>query len=226
VLAGVGDKLYIQGCLKPFLSIGDTLLVALDGTDSFSSKKISCPCCTQQTLKNGKTLYSHTVITPVIVAPGQSRVIPLPPEFVGAQDGADKQDCKWTLLFVCKSDSHALLYEWVADFTCTAHVQTFEKSRWNGKQRLTECYRYLNQVPLRNSEDALMVNWCEVTITNAIQQVVYRNAWATSYAIDAQNIVQIVAAGRACWKVKNENNNVLKNHGYHFDHNFAHGKQL
>jgi hypothetical protein len=37
--------------------------------------------------------------------------------------------------------------------------------------------------------------------------------------------VQIVAAGRARWKIENENNNVLKNHDYHFDHNFAHGKQ-
>ncbi len=34
-----------------------------------------------------------------------------------------------------------------------------------------------------------------------------------------------VAAGRARWKIENENNNVLKNHGYHFDHNFGHGKQ-
>jgi len=266
VLAGVGDQLYTQGCLKPFLSIGDTLLVALDGTDSFSSEKISCPCCTQQTLKNGKTLYRHTVITPVIVAPGQNRVIPLPPEFVSPQDGAEKQDCelaaakRWLarwgahyasrgitllgddlychqpfceavraqhldFLFVCKPDSHALLYEWLADFTRTGHVQTLKKSRWNGKQRLTECYRYLNQVPLRNSDDALLVNWCELTITNAQQQVVYHNAWATSHDIDAQNVEHMVAAGRARWKVENENNNVLKNHGYHFDHNFAHGKQ-
>ena len=44
-------------------------------------------------------------------------------------------------------------------------------------------------------------------------------------SIDEYNVVQIVAAGRACWKVENENNNVLKNHGYHFDHNFAHGKR-
>ncbi|MGD7034978.1 hypothetical protein ACPZRF_08065, partial [Alkalicoccus sp. WONF2802] len=56
---------------KPFVSVGGTLLVALDGTDSFSSEKISCPCCTQQTLKNGQILYHHTLVTPVIVAPGQ-----------------------------------------------------------------------------------------------------------------------------------------------------------
>jgi len=44
--------------------------------------------------ENGKTLYRHTVVTPVIVAPGQSRVVPLPPEFVSAQDGQEKQDCE------------------------------------------------------------------------------------------------------------------------------------
>jgi len=128
-------------------------------------------------------------------------------------------------LLVCKPDSHALLYEWVADFARTGAVRTLEKNRWNGKQRLTEHYRYLNQVPLRNSDDALMVNWCEVTIRNAKQEVVYRNAWVTSHTIDEHNVVEVVAAGRARWKIENENNNVLKNHGYHFEHNFAHGKQ-
>ena len=128
-------------------------------------------------------------------------------------------------LFVCKPDSHALLYEWLDDFARTGDMQTLEKSRWNGKQRLTERYRYLNQVPLRNSDDALMVNWCEVVVLNAKQDVVYRNAWATSHVIDAHNVIEMVAAGRARWKIENENNNVLKNHGYHFEHNFAHGKQ-
>jgi hypothetical protein len=266
LLAGIGDKWYAQGCLKPYLSLGGTLLVALDGTDSFRSEKISCPCCTRQTLKNGKTLYRHTVVTPVIVAPGQSRVVPLPPEFVRAQDGAEKQDCelaaakRWLhqwgthyaprgvtllgddlychqpfceavqaqgmdFLFVCKPDSHALLYEWVDDFSRTGQVRTLEKTRWNGKQRLTERYRYLNQVPLRDSDDALLVNWCEITLANAKQEVLYRNAWATSHPIDTHNVEQVVAAGRARWKIENENNNVLKNHGYPFEHNFAHGKQ-
>ena len=115
--------------------------------------------------------------------------------------------------------------EWLDYFARTGDMQTLEKSRWNGKQRLTERYRYLNQVPLRNSDDALMVNWCEVVVLNAKQDVVYRNAWATSHVIDAHNVIEMVAAGRARWKIENENNNVLKNHGYPVEHNFAHGKQ-
>ena len=38
-------------------------------------------------------------------------------------------------------------------------------------------------------------------------------------------MAEIVAAGRARWKVENENNNTLKTKGYHLTHNFGHGKQ-
>ncbi len=31
--------------------------------------------------------------------------------------------------------------------------------------------------------------------------------------------------GRARWKIENETFNTLKNQGYHFKHNFGHGKQ-
>jgi hypothetical protein len=38
-------------------------------------------------------------------------------------------------------------------------------------------------------------------------------------------VPELVAAGRAHWKVENENFNVLKNRGYNFEHNYGHGKQ-
>ena len=38
-------------------------------------------------------------------------------------------------------------------------------------------------------------------------------------------MVDVVASGRSRWKVENEGFNVLKNHGYHFEHNYGHGKQ-
>ncbi|UEN99115.1 hypothetical protein A9R16_011875 [Acidiferrobacter thiooxydans] len=45
------------------------LLIALDGTAYHSSHTIHCPQCTVAKHHNGQTSYSHTVITPVIVAP-------------------------------------------------------------------------------------------------------------------------------------------------------------
>ena len=38
-------------------------------------------------------------------------------------------------------------------------------------------------------------------------------------------MAELAAAGRARWKIENENNNTLKTKGYHFEHNFGHGKQ-
>src|SRR6266478_3180502 len=77
-----------------FRVLGDHLLVALDGTTYFASKTIHCPNCLTRQLSNGHTLYYHTALTPVIVCPGRSEVIALPPEYIMPQDGEAKQDCE------------------------------------------------------------------------------------------------------------------------------------
>lgn len=56
-------------------------------------------------------------------------------------------------------------------------------------------------------------------------KVLYCNAWISNHAIHAGNVATLVQAGRARWKVENENNNTLKTQGYHLTHNFGHGKQ-
>jgi hypothetical protein len=38
-------------------------------------------------------------------------------------------------------------------------------------------------------------------------------------------VVEVEACARAHWKIENESFSVLKNHGYHLEHNFGHGKQ-
>ncbi|HEY5871158.1 MAG TPA: ISNCY family transposase [Candidatus Tectomicrobia bacterium] len=80
--------------LANFRCLGDQRLVALDGTTSFSSKAIHCQNCLTRQLSNGQTLSSHAAITPVIVCPGRSQVLALPPEYIMPQDGHAKQDCE------------------------------------------------------------------------------------------------------------------------------------
>ena len=77
-----------------FRVLGDQLLVALDGTNYFSSQALQCHNCLTRQLSNGQTLYYHPAITPVVVCPGRSQVIALPPEYIMPQDGHDKQDCE------------------------------------------------------------------------------------------------------------------------------------
>lgn len=72
------------------------LLIALDGTWYFSSDTISCKKCLTKDDKKGTINYYHSMLTPVIVQPGNSRVIVLSPEYIVPQDGRDKQDCENT----------------------------------------------------------------------------------------------------------------------------------
>ncbi len=266
VFAAAVQALHAGGQLETYRSINANLLVAMDGTQYFSSTKIHCDQCRVTEHSNGTITYSHSVVTPVIVAPGNARVIPLEPEFITPQDGHKKQDCenaaakRWLAQFgpryralgitilgddlyckqplceaiaeqglnfilVCKPDSHTTLYEWVAGLAATDDVQTLSIERRRGKRTYTDTYRFVNQVPLRDGDDALKVNWCELTTTRDDGKRTYQNAFATNHPISATNVAEIVRAGRARWKVENENNNTLKTKGYHLSHNFGHGKQ-
>ena len=83
-----------SGVLERRRSFANQLLVAIDGTEYFSSKEIHCEKCSHRELSNGKANYFHSVLTPVIVQPGNETVISLEPEFIVPQDGHEKQDCE------------------------------------------------------------------------------------------------------------------------------------
>jgi hypothetical protein len=127
-------------------------------------------------------------------------------------------------IFVCKPKSHKNLYEWLNGLEkgVDIHVNT-EKLR-NGKNREIHQYSYANDVPLRDGEDGLRVNWCEIVITKENGEILYQNSFITDYLISDQNVKKIAKAGRSRWKIENENNNTLKTKGYNLEHNFGHGK--
>ncbi len=267
VFVEIFEALEQHRLLAPFRSLGDQLLVALDGTTYFSSKTIHCPNCLTRQLSNGPTLYYHSAITPVVVCPGRSQVIALPPEYIMPQDGYTKQDCeqvagkRWirhhaaaiaphrvTLLgddlyskqpfcalaldkgfnfiLVCKPDSHPKLSERLAFWQANDAMAECEQRHWNGRFTEVTLVRYLNDVRLRSGDDALPINWVEITVVNAkTGEQLYHNSWITNHLLTADNVVAVAQAGRGRWKIENENNNVLKTKGYHLEHNFGHGKQ-
>jgi hypothetical protein len=261
------NDLEATGQLDAFRTFDDNLLFAFDGTQYFSSKEIHCQNCSCKTASNGVTTYFHSAITPVIVAPGNSRVIALEPEFITPQDGHEKQDCeqaaakRWVnehaeqyaskkvtisaddlhckqpfcellldwgfnFVLVCKPTSHKTLYEKIDSLAASESLSQLSVHRRNKRFVEVFTYRYANRVPLRAGEDALLVNWCEVTVTQGREgEVLYHNAFATNHLITDKTVAPIVNfLGRTHWKIENENNNVLKNRGYHLEHNFGHGK--
>jgi len=94
VVLDIFERLAQHRMLTHFRDLDHHLLVALDGTHYFSSQTIHCHNCLTRQLTNGPTLYYHAAITPVIVCPGRSQVLALPPEYIMPQDGHAKQDCE------------------------------------------------------------------------------------------------------------------------------------
>jgi hypothetical protein len=253
--------------LDPFRVLDQQLLVALDGTQYFSSKALHCHHCLTRQLSNGQTLYYHTAITPVVVCPGHSQVIALAPEYIMPQDGHEKQDCeqaagkRWlthqadtlvpphvTLLgddlyskqpfcalalqqgfnfiLVCKPDSHPKLYERLAFWQAQEAIAQWEQRQRQGRVTEVARYRFINDVLLQDGQQALSVNWVEITLANAkTGEQLYYNTFITNHRLSPENVAQVAQAGRGRWKIENENNNVLKTKGYHLEHNFGHGKQ-
>ena len=94
VFESVYRALREQGYLRVYQTRRKNLLITLDGTQYYSSQKVSCPCCSSRTHKNGQVTYSHSALLPVIIAPNKEAVISLAPEFITPQDGSEKQDCE------------------------------------------------------------------------------------------------------------------------------------
>jgi hypothetical protein len=130
-------------------------------------------------------------------------------------------------ILVCKPDSHVALYEEVALLNKIGGVCHLSFRQWNGRFiEVWQC-RYAHHVPLRRGADALYVNWCEITISREDSgERLYHNAFATNHTLSEQTVKPILTAGRTRWKIENENNNVLKNYGYHLEHNYGHGQQF
>ena len=134
-----------------------------------------------------------------------------------------KETYKQFFVFVCKPTSHTTLYEKL-DFS--KEIETKQERHWNGRYGEIWSYRFVNQMPLRSGDDALSVNWLELTITHEDSgKQLYHNSWVTNHHITTKNVAHLAKIGRTRWKVENENINILKTKGYNLEHNFGHGKK-
>jgi hypothetical protein len=135
-------------------------------------------------------------------------------------------DAEMNFIFTCLPSSHSSLYECLDYFENNGDVQHLTTKHRKGKSIEIYSYRFVNQIPLREQEPSLLVNWCELTVRNSVDNSeVYRNAFVTNHALNIDNVAEVVEAGRCRWKTENENHNVLKTKGYNLEHNFGHGKK-
>ena len=235
------------------------LLIALDGTEYFTSYNLGCRNCSTRLRSNGKVENFHAMLGASIVAPGSNHLLPLPPEFIRPQDGDQKQDCeikaakRWlkrvgpaveefrpvylgddlyccqpaceavleaggSFLFTCKPKSHATLYEYIQG----VEVDSLRTVEGKGRKKVHCLYRWMSGVPIRDGEDALKVNWFEITVASPSGGRRYHNAFATDLEVGRETVGELARCARARWKVENNAFGILKD-SFNLEHNFGHG---
>ena len=81
-----------------------------------------------------------------------------------------------------------------------------------------------NDIALNKSREDYRVNFLECWETNKKGKRRHFT-WITDFVITEENAFTLMKIGRSRWKIENETFNTLKNQGYHFEHNFGHGKK-
>ena len=127
-------------------------------------------------------------------------------------------------IFTCKPTSHIYLSNWLKDCT-DEDWKTVKTTESKGSKSRIYHYKFINNVHLCGEKDAPIVNYFEMTVTDSKGKTLYRNTYVTSHSLSAANIHEVACVGRSRWKIENEAFNILKNNGYHFEHNFGHGKK-
>ena len=117
-----------------------------------------------------------------------------------------------------KEGDHPFLFDQVQ-----AKHEAGETSQYEQRAKgITHRFGFINQLPLNESNPDVLVNFLEYWEIKGDQ--VQHFCWITDFILYRWNVMAIMRGGRARWKIENETFNTLKNPGYHFEHNFGHGK--
>lgn len=92
------------------------------------------------------------------------------------------------------------------------------------KPERTGTFVWCNGLRLNDSHPDLLINYLRY-FEEGPKGKTREFAWVTDIRLSEGNVERIMRSGRARWRIENETFNTLKNQGYHFEHNFGHGKE-
>ena len=120
-----------------------------------------------------------------------------------------------------KESDHKYLFDTVRENKKQGIVQEHTMIKGN----ITHIFSFINNVPLNISNQNVIVNFLEYWEINNKTGKTQHFSWVTDFKLNTNNVYDIMRGGRARWKIENETFNTLKNQGYHFEHNYGHGKK-
>ena len=120
-----------------------------------------------------------------------------------------------------KAGDHEFLFDRVTAAVDRHQVTTITWELDDGRAEIS----FVNGIPLNEANQDLLVNFLHYVEYGPDGEIRRIFTWVTDLRITCGNARLLVRAGRARWKIENETFNTLKNQGYHYEHNYGHGKQ-
>ena len=116
-------------------------------------------------------------------------------------------DADADFLFVVKPKSHPTLFDFL-------HERCIQSTEWirvrNKKTRRMEehCYRWMSDLPIRNTDDAVQGTWVEKTVRVRQKKGTYKRTFYTTFftslTVTKNNVQEIARCAWARWKIENE----------------------
>jgi len=127
---------------------------------------------------------------------------------------------KWKFIINIKPKGHKSLFRQFKGRDERGQVEWHTIKDETGTHR----FGYTNNLALNESATDVRVNMLYYEWTNH-KGATKKFTWCTNIKLTKSNIYKVMRMGRSRWKIENETFNTLKNQGYHFEHNFGHGKK-
>jgi len=124
-----------------------------------------------------------------------------------------------------KPGDHALLFDYIDCADRKGLVTHHEQVSGPPGAQVTHRFRFLDQVPINQSNLDVVVNFVEYWQIDPKGEVVQHFTWVTDLPVTKDTVYPIMRGGRSRWRIENETFNTLKNQGYHFGHNYGLGKK-
>jgi hypothetical protein len=138
---------------------------------------------------------------------------------------ADLKAAKVRFLLGAKPGDHEHLFDHVIEACDRSREETVPVVDPNSGEVASET-QFISDLPLNKSNEDVRVNFLqhhEYDLKTG--EVVKRFSWVTDIQIERSKILLYQRGGRSRWRIENETFNTLKNQGYHYEHNYGHGKE-
>lgn len=136
---------------------------------------------------------------------------------------ADLEELGYHYILGAKPGDHKHLFDQVIEAGDDSKLHSVRTAKIDKKGSYRET-QWAKNLPLNKSNPDVLINYVGQSDLTSEGDLKSMFSWVTDHKVTGESVLQIAAGGRCRWRIENETFNTLKNQGYHFEHNYGHGK--